>query len=207
MSIANLIRRMTEAGAPPEAIAIAVEEIEAIQACLDSRREADKLRKRAQRERQKTEDVTGQSEDSPETVTPMVSLDKKVSQTLPKIKPIRVPPIIPQTWNEMAAKNGLPQVQTITGKRERAAMARIAEHGLDAVLRTISAVPTSPHWCGANGWLGNFDSLMRPENFLRMMEGAYAPAEPKRLNGAKPGEPVPLWKHLREQSQAAGATR
>lgn len=92
MSISTLIRRMTDAGAPPEAIALAVEEIEAMQASLDARRAADRDRKRAQRERQKSSTVTGQSEDSHGTVTAMsgdrVSLDKKAPQTPEKIKPI-----------------------------------------------------------------------------------------------------------------------
>lgn len=92
MSLANLVRRMTEAGAPPEAIAIALEEIEAIQASLDARRVADRDRKRAQRERQKNSNVTGQSEDGHGTVTDIsaarVSLDKKAPQTPEKINPI-----------------------------------------------------------------------------------------------------------------------
>jgi hypothetical protein len=89
VSIATLIRRMTEAGAPPEAIAIAVDEIEAVQACLDARREADKLRKREQRERQKTNDVTGQSGDSHNVVPLRVSPDKEKSPKPPKeINPI-----------------------------------------------------------------------------------------------------------------------
>ena len=62
MSLANMVRRMTEAGAPPEAIAIALEEIEVIQTALDARRAADRDRKREQRERQKTANVTGRSE-------------------------------------------------------------------------------------------------------------------------------------------------
>jgi hypothetical protein len=76
VSIATLIRRMTEAGAPPEAIALAVEEIEGIQASLESRRSADRDRKRAQREAQKTADVTGQSGDIPH-----------LSQRIPKSPP------------------------------------------------------------------------------------------------------------------------
>ena len=73
MSLATLIRRMSEAGAPPEAIALAVEEIEALQASLDARRVADRERKRVQRERQKTADVTGQSGDGHGTVTANVT--------------------------------------------------------------------------------------------------------------------------------------
>ncbi len=93
MSLATLIRRMTEAGAPPEAIALAVEEIEAMQELFDVRRTADRDRKRAQREAQKSANVLGQSEDSPETVRDTSApgfLDKKEPQTPEKIKPSRV---------------------------------------------------------------------------------------------------------------------
>lgn len=89
MSIATLIRRMSEAGAPPEAIALAVEEIEAVQASLNARRAADRDRKRAQREREKAADVTGHSEDSHNVVTLRVSPDKERSPRPPKeINPI-----------------------------------------------------------------------------------------------------------------------
>jgi hypothetical protein len=108
MSLANLVRRMTEAGAPPEAIAIALEEIEAIQSSLDARRHAERDRKRAQRERQKSANVTGQSEDSHGTVTDMsahrVSLDKETSPRPPKeINPI---PCVRET--RARAKHPLP---------------------------------------------------------------------------------------------------
>jgi hypothetical protein len=89
MSIATLIRRMTELGCPNEAIALAVEEIEAVQSALDARRHADRDRKRAQREGQKSANVTGHSEDSPGQDVERVSLDKEKSPTPPKeINPI-----------------------------------------------------------------------------------------------------------------------
>jgi hypothetical protein len=89
VSISTLIRRMTEAGAPPEAIALAVEEIEALQGCLDARRAADRERKRSQREREKSADVTGHSEDSHNVVQLRVSPDKERSPRPPKeINPI-----------------------------------------------------------------------------------------------------------------------
>lgn len=88
MSLAIMFRRMVDAGAPVEAILIAVEEIESIQAALEARRTADRDRKRAQRERQKTADVTGQSGDGHETVTPTPSPDKETPQTPKEINPI-----------------------------------------------------------------------------------------------------------------------
>lgn len=103
MSIATLIRRMTDAGAPPEAIAIAVEEIEAIQACLDARRAADRDRKREQRERQKQANVTGQSEYGHGTVTP-ISLSPLVHPKKdPEPQKIH-PPISPKPTTELRAR-------------------------------------------------------------------------------------------------------
>lgn len=74
MSIAGLIRAMAEAGASPEAIALAVEAIEAVEGKLTAKREADRDRKRRQRDRDVT--VTGQSRDEDGTVTdaPALSL-------------------------------------------------------------------------------------------------------------------------------------
>lgn len=80
---------MADAGAPPEAIALAVDEIEALQTSLDARRTADRDRKRAFRERQKSENVLGQSGDSPQMSAPPPSLDKEIPPKPPKeIKPI-----------------------------------------------------------------------------------------------------------------------
>jgi hypothetical protein len=82
MSLASLIRRMADAGASSEVIALAVEEIEALQSSLDARRAADRDRKRAQREREKSANVTGQSEDCRGTVTP-ISAAKVPSEVSP----------------------------------------------------------------------------------------------------------------------------
>ncbi|MGE0290380.1 MAG: hypothetical protein AB7I42_25035 [Bradyrhizobium sp.] len=75
MSIASLVRRMAEAGAPPEAIALAVEAIEAEQA-----KEAARKAKRAEqkrRERDTVATVARQSRDTPPS-------DKEKSPTPPK---------------------------------------------------------------------------------------------------------------------------
>lgn len=86
---------MSDAGAPPEAIALAVEEIEALQAALDARRSSDRDRKRSQRERLKSANVTGHSEDSHGTVTPTPALDKVSPQTPNQTKPTPTPPYNP----------------------------------------------------------------------------------------------------------------
>lgn len=78
MSIAALIRRMAEAGASAEAIAIAVEAIEAAHAEADTRRAHDAERKRRQR--------AGQSRDSHGTVTGP-STDGHATSPVPSVSP------------------------------------------------------------------------------------------------------------------------
>lgn len=70
MSIAALIRAMSNAGAPPEAIAIAVEAIEEAQSAVEAKRAVERDRKRRQRGRDKDGTVTGQSRDSHGHVPP-----------------------------------------------------------------------------------------------------------------------------------------
>jgi hypothetical protein len=164
-----LVAQLAAAGTDPELLARVAEALFAGELGMKAIEE----RRRHERERKaRSRDVTGQGVTDADP-----SLDKKRPHTPSKTKPNQVPPIIPQTleaWNGMAARYGLPQVEKITGKRLKALMARIDEHGFDAVLRAISNVPGSPHWLGGNGWLGNLDSLLRPDNFQRMIEGAYA---------------------------------
>jgi hypothetical protein len=67
---AALIRGMAAAGAPAEAIALAVEAIQVSEVAINSRRAADRDRKRGQRSKL-PENVTGQSAEGPHNVTPI----------------------------------------------------------------------------------------------------------------------------------------
>ena len=75
MSLSQLIRSMAAAGATPEAIALAVEAIEARDATIEARRVAERDRKRRQR--------AGQSRDSHGTVTGQLPPKRKVSPHTP----------------------------------------------------------------------------------------------------------------------------
>lgn len=83
MTIASLIRRLTEAGAPPEAIAIAVEAVEAERTKEADRRTTQAAKKREYRANLKL--VQGQSKDSPRTVhsPPPCSNTPPLSSSLP----------------------------------------------------------------------------------------------------------------------------
>lgn len=104
MTITDLIRRMKEAGAPMEAILIAVEAVEE-----RDRAEADRKAKRAEQkrvERERRATVDDMSRDCRATVADTPSLDKERSPTPPKeIKPSHVSSLRSET--NTRAKNDL----------------------------------------------------------------------------------------------------
>jgi hypothetical protein len=170
---AALLAKLIEAGTPADLIAeVAVElaRAQATQETLDHKRAKDAERQRRHRE---SRDVTSCHVTSQEKGFPKVSPAPLPNQSQ-KISPLN-PPIdrYKSEWNDMAAAHALPKIDGITGNRLRTLRRRYAEHGEDAISRAIAFVPKCPHWLGANGWLGNFDSLLRPDNFQRMLEGAY----------------------------------
>lgn len=170
------IDAMIAAGASAEVLGAAWKaEIAAQQRALDEKRAKDAERQRRHRE---SRDVTVTDCDpvdpSSLKVSPQTPLPKPSNQGSPYI------PQIEGAWNRMAKASGLPTIAGIKGKRLRAVRSRTDDHGLQAVLDAIAKVPECPHWMGENGWLGNFDSLMRPENFQRMAEGTYASKSAER---------------------------
>jgi hypothetical protein len=187
---------MSEAGAPAEAIALAVEEIEAMQAVIDARRVADRDRKREQREARKTAVVLGQSEDSPETVTgqsgtfPSPLDPPDVSPQTPLLNPplspnpedLSVgtdPPLtadeVVEAWNTRMVPQGFPAVRRLTGHRQRQLAARLRENTIDDWRDAMSALEKSRFCKGDNdrGWRADFDFLLQPKSFTKLLEGAY----------------------------------
>lgn len=177
-----LLAKLIEAGTPAELVAeVAVElgRAHAEHELIERQREKNRERQRRFRSHDVTEcNVTQRDErdPSPFEVSPHTPLPKTPNRCSPLNPPkSRVDyQRFGEAWNAMARKHGLPTVQRLAGKRLKAVAARHAEHGDQALFSAINMVPDCPHWMGENGWTGNFDSLMRPDNFQRMIEGAYA---------------------------------
>lgn len=89
MSISQLIRAMSSAGAPAEAIAIAVEAIEAAEDAVAQKRAVERDRKRRQRSNDRDTDgtITGQSRDNAGTVTDQPSPPPPLSPQTPLTPP------------------------------------------------------------------------------------------------------------------------
>lgn len=82
---------------------------------------------------------------------------------------------IADRWNAMAGRVGLPPVKKLTEERRSRIKARIGEHGEEAFTEAIAAVERSSFCRGAseNGWRANFDFLLQPSSFTKLIEGAY----------------------------------
>ncbi len=80
---------------------------------------------------------------------------------------------IQKAWNEL----GLKQIVKIPSDSKRGVMlkARIREYGAEAVLEAIGKVKESPFLRGQNArsWVITFDWLIRPNNFIKVLEGNY----------------------------------
>ena len=79
-----------------------------------------------------------------------------------------------EAWNSL----GINPIMKITGSSTRSGMlrARISEYGVDAVINAIAQNNDSSFLKGQNksGWTVSFDWFVRPNNFLKVMEGRYS---------------------------------
>lgn len=87
---------------------------------------------------------------------------------------------ITEAWNAL----GLQQLRSITGDSKRGGMlrARVNEYGVDAVLEAIGKVKQSAFLKGQNnrGWVITFDWFVKPNNFIKVLEGNFDDAAPQR---------------------------
>lgn len=78
-------------------------------------------------------------------------------------------------WNETATRFGLPTVRKLTEQRRRALNARIRQHSIDEWTEAIAAIERNPWLHGQNdrGWRADFDFLLQPKSFTKLIEGGY----------------------------------
>jgi hypothetical protein len=95
--------------------------------------------------------------------------------TPPSENPVLKPEHVVEAWNEMAARTGLPAIRKLTPDRVKALDRRIKENTIQDFTEAIDAIERSPFLRGDSkrGWRADFDFLLSPTKFNRLLEGTY----------------------------------
>lgn len=85
------------------------------------------------------------------------------------------PEHVVEAWNDMAGRTGLPVIRKLTQERRTKLNQRIRQNTIDEFTEAIGAIERSPFLRGDNGrsWRANFDFLLSPTKFTRLIEGTY----------------------------------
>ena len=151
---------------------------------MDKIREQNRIRKQKQRERQRnmidmsrdaSRDVTQQSKNKKEDIDKDKEKDNKLIVSKDTICQTDVRRVI-EEWNKLQ-EVGINPIRDIkpSSKRYQLLKGRIREYGIDEVLNAINNVRDSDFLRGENnrGWMITFDWFVKPNNFLKTLEGNY----------------------------------
>jgi len=88
----------------------------------------------------------------------------------PKVKPEHVL----EAYNTVAERIGLPTAR-MTPERRRKLSGFVKRHPIDDITEAIHALECSPFLRGENdrGWKADFDFLLQPKSFTKLVEGTY----------------------------------
>lgn len=79
-------------------------------------------------------------------------------------------------WNLLASECGLPRVGKLTAQRDRQLKARLREYPeIQSWQSAFASIRGSPFLRGQNdrGWKADFDFLLQPKSFTKLVEGSY----------------------------------
>lgn len=89
-------------------------------------------------------------------------------------------------WNQMAARNGLAQVQKLTDQRKTKLRARLNDcGGIEGWAVACSKVDGNAFLTGQIGdWKADFDFMLQQKSFTKLMEGGYDRNKSRKTDGA-----------------------
>lgn len=78
-------------------------------------------------------------------------------------------------YNNMVVGKGMPQMRALTPKRKAFVRCRLKEYGKGAVYKVIDNAASSLflNGNGNHGFVADFEWIMRPNNFIKVLEGKY----------------------------------
>lgn len=153
---------------------------------MDKIREQNRIRKQNQRERQKIMIEQDMSRDMSRDITQQNKIknkkedidkekDNKLIVSKDTICQTDVRRVI-EEWNKLQ-EVGINPIRDIkpSSKRCQLLKGRIREYGIDEVLNAINNVRNSDFLRGENnrGWMITFDWFVKPNNFIKTLEGNY----------------------------------
>lgn len=96
------------------------------------------------------------------------------SSAEPTVKPLTKDEVI-EAWQTRMVPLGFPSIRKMTSQRERQLRARLKDSTLDEWLQAMAALERSAFCRGENdrGWRADFDFLLQPKSFTKLLEGAY----------------------------------
>lgn len=183
---AALIAELIEAGTPAELVGKVAMELARAQAA------AEILERRRTRDRERKRDVPRNSEESTEGAE-ILSPQSPPLKSTPDPEKIS-PPLTPQSgdssagptaaltrrevieaWQTRMVPLGFPAIRKLTAQRERQLKARLRDSTLEEWQRAMDALERSAFCRGENdrGWRADFDFLLQPKSFTKLLEGAY----------------------------------
>ena len=122
-------------------------------------------------------------------------------------------------FNQLVAEQSsvMPKVRAVGGDRRKMLMARVKQYGVEAVKEAFVKATTSSFLNGQNGrgFTASFDWIIRPNNFLKVLEGNYDNKNNPNTHHAttpNPQQPYhdsdhPTTEQLRQQTAAYIASR
>jgi 7,8-dihydro-6-hydroxymethylpterin-pyrophosphokinase len=137
---------------------------------------AERQRKCRARKKANGHTVTVTRDGSPNDIdilTPSLALVSSNELTVPE--PELKPEDVVEVWNENAPGWGLKPIRKLTPHRRRKLATRIRENSIDEFTEAITAIGRSPFLRGESqrGWRANFDWMLEPSNFAKLIEGTY----------------------------------
>jgi hypothetical protein len=110
----------------------------------------------------------------PETETDTYKGSSKEDSSAGADKPLSENEIL-EAWELRMVPQGFPAVRKMTAQRKRQLKARLRDSTLDEWMQAMAALERSAFCRGENdrGWRADFDFLLQPKSFTKLLEGAY----------------------------------
>lgn len=116
----------------------------------------------------------GPSQSQSQSSNELIASSNEDVSVEPTDKPVTKREVI-EAWQGRMVAAGFSPIAKMTGDRERKLNARLKDSTLDEWQRAMDAMERSAFCRGENdrGWKADFDFLLQPKSFTKLLEGAY----------------------------------